>query len=496
MQIKDENGKIIANIDLSEGYSLKDLIRCTNKKSNNKCLENLEKIEESENKKQIVFRFRNGNLFYDLPTKNFLRENGTIVGENSLRNFKLNINNKDTKVGRTWCTTNNFWLELTKKTDVVWIKTFFKIVDVWANKRFTSTYLTKRECVKRCKLQRLSNDKKFFDCVESFAKLDKVQFLASPSSAEVTNSLNNFYKNINDISKNVVKNEKDCDREAIYINIGKSKLDNWFLSNMAKPLSKDYCRGGHYGEEVENTLSSYLGDYIKCVDNNIKDLFQYVYENYRGAIAYKQIEKIKSLIKFGYEPKRLMDYLYRDISLQGLDLDLDSNWSNSIGALGTLYDYAKMSGDMELDYEKYPRYLSTYHDVVAKNYEVEKNKVLCKKFAENVKILKKNNFEYSDEKYCIILPKSGDDLIKEGHNMKHCVASYYGRFADKETIIVFMRNKEDINQSLVTIEIGLTNKIIQAKGAGNKMPAKIEMDFVEKYQKHLKTLENPFETVV
>jgi len=472
MQIKDDSGKVIANIDLQDGISIQELVKSLSSKKGYKSVNTLVSIEESSDKKQIVFKFKDGSIFYDLPSKTFVRENGVKIGEHSFRNIKLEIKNKVANVN--YRDNDNFWLCLVEKTDVVWIKVFFKMLDIWANNKATENWMSARDRSFRNKVQRMMDDKKFFDSVESFAKIPQIQQLDDAG-------LKGFYLGVHKISDKINKETKEKGLiNRICINVGKSKMDNWFMLNIGKEVSDVYVN--------DRYLSNYIGDYIKCGDNNIKDLFQYVFETYRGVITFYQIEKIKDLIKFGYEPKRLMDYLYRDIYNQGEELELESTWGNC-GALGDFYDYVKMNREMKRDFEKYPRYLATMHNITLKNYELVEDKIVEEKFAERVKNLKSMKLEYIGDDHCVVLPKNSKDLINEGQSLSHCVASYYKRMASGETNIVFLRKKNNIKESLVTIEVNIdensNHSIVQAKGKNNSAPQKAEYDFIKKYLDHL-----------
>lgn len=473
MKIKDESGNIIAEIDLQDGFSVADLVKSLSTKKVRASLKNLKSIEESKDKKQIVFKFEDGSIFYDLPTKNFVRENGVKIGEGSFKNIKLNINNKVTKVG--YHDHDNFWVVLSEKTSVPWIKTFFDIMDIWANKKYSGGgWMGVKERTYRNKIVRLIADKKnksFIDCIESFAKISQIQLLEKEN-------LTKLYDNLLTVTRDIARQNKSGNyhEDIINITLKKSKVDSWFFNRCHLPISENY---------IENeTLINYMGDYVKCGDNNIKNLFQYAFEKYGGVIEYKQIDKIKALIKFGYEPNRLIDYLYRDIYNQGLALEFESDWVNALGALTVLYDYANMNEEMKREYDRYPRYLSTYHDITEKNYKIEENNIIKEKFNSRIKELKNMNLEYSNDEYSIMLPSNPEDLVKEGQELSHCVASYYKRMAAGETNIMFLRRKNNVTQSLVTIEIK-NGEIIQAKGKNNSNPKESEMSFIKEYRNYL-----------
>jgi len=340
-------------------------------------------------------------------------------------------------------------------------------MDIWANGKQNGTssmaYMGKRERFSRCKLTNLVDEKKFIDCLESLSKIPHIQEMDDVC-------LSIFYYELSKSEGSKVKGYK------IQTNFSKFKIDNWFIERSKKQVSALY--------DEESVLAESLSDYIKACSLDLKDMFQYVFDKYKGVLNLHSLDKIKELIKkHNYEEKRLADYLYRDIYNQGLEIS--SNHYGHNDAVTLLYDYANMNKDMNKEFDKYPRYLSTYHDIAEKNYEIKKDQILSKKFAKRVEELKETNVEFKDDVYSIILPKSSKDLANEGLSLNHCVASYYARMAEGETTIVFLRKNEEAKKSLVTIELSLDKQLVQAKGVRNSTPNKAEMDFIKKYLNHL-----------
>ena len=64
-----------------------------------------------------------------------------------------------------------------------------------------------------------------------------------------------------------------------------------------------------------------------------------------------------------------------------------------------------------------------------------------------------NNKPSSDYVYSIVRPTSPEDVIREGNDLDHCVGSYIDRIIQKESNIVFLRRTDDLDTSLVTVEI-------------------------------------------
>lgn len=199
-----------------------------------------------------------------------------------------------------------------------------------------------------------------------------------------------------------------------------------------------------------------------------------------------------SLVETGYgcEYKTLFDYLVMIDRTEACSFD---------SALGYYYDYLSMMRKMErsktigimrqtnpnLDVntvgwvgygriEKYPKYLRTRHDIVAKNYRAYAEK--CDE--ENFKRCVNKGYEYSWGKYKMVVPRLSEDIRNEGTTLHHCVASYVKRVLDGTTQIVFMR--EDVNESLVTVEIR-ANAIVQARGYNNRSVTDEEVKWLKTY---------------
>ena len=72
--------------------------------------------------------------------------------------------------------------------------------------------------------------------------------------------------------------------------------------------------------------------------------------------------------------------------------------------------------------------------------------------------------------YTFVLPKELQELKAEGKALSHCVGTYADRVASGETVIVFVRQKEKVDNPLYTLEIS-NGKIVQLRGMRNKAAA-------------------------
>ena len=75
------------------------------------------------------------------------------------------------------------------------------------------------------------------------------------------------------------------------------------------------------------------------------------------------------------------------------------------------------------------------------------------------------------------------DLIKEGEILHHCVGKmgYDQKFVREETLIFFIRNKENPDIPFVTIEYSLSNhKVLQSYGDHDSKPDESVLHYINK----------------
>lgn len=176
--------------------------------------------------------------------------------------------------------------------------------------------------------------------------------------------------------------------------------------------------------------------------------------------------------------RKLILYIFREVRLtQGIDSARDASTY--------LRDYIRMSRFMGLDWEKYPKSLKKEHDVVQMNYNMvnaskEKNELFT--LAVTKKSYQSLLFGVKDkkEKYAIIVPETPEELVKEGNQLSHCVASYVNDVNNDKCKILFLRNKEDLEKPLATIEVRGLN-IRQARGFGNRAISEEQKEFITKW---------------
>lgn len=121
----------------------------------------------------------------------------------------------------------------------------------------------------------------------------------------------------------------------------------------------------------------------------------------------------------------------------------------------TLRDYWRMADllhmDLDNDRVRWPKDLKSAHDKAAARYKRQKSEQLAEKFAQRLAELERYAWQDGD---ILIRPcGSEEELIQEGKDLNHCVASYAERHANGETAIFFIRRAGEPDKPWYTLEL-------------------------------------------
>lgn len=105
------------------------------------------------------------------------------------------------------------------------------------------------------------------------------------------------------------------------------------------------------------------------------------------------------------------------------------------------------------------------------------------------KILKKYlKFKFENDNYCVVVPKTANEIRLEGKNNKNCVGGYVERVAEARSIICFIRHRDKPDKSFYTVEVNPANfKIVQCRGYhNNTTPEESQVQaFARQWQKEV-----------
>lgn len=110
----------------------------------------------------------------------------------------------------------------------------------------------------------------------------------------------------------------------------------------------------------------------------------------------------------------------------------------------------------------------------------EKNAILRKKVKEV-----KKDYETRSNAFVIVWPRSKADFVKEGQLQHNCVGGYFERCAKGETVVFFLRKKEEPGKPFCTVEFR-NGKMIQCRTIYNGHAPEDAMKYMKKIEEHYK----------
>ena len=161
---------------------------------------------------------------------------------------------------------------------------------------------------------------------------------------------------------------------------------------------------------------------------------------------------------------------------------------HSMNAVITDYhDYLRMCKELQYDVKNsfvlFPHMLKDAHDSAAKTlrdrHTAEQEKAIADSFDEWQK-----RYQYQSKELMMIPPHSAKEIADEGAALHHCVRHYVKKVAEKESVILFVRNVDEPDKSLCTVEVR-DGQVVQTRGFDNEdPPAKIKA-FIERWKRQV-----------
>ena len=149
----------------------------------------------------------------------------------------------------------------------------------------------------------------------------------------------------------------------------------------------------------------------------------------------------------------------------------------------TYLDYLNACNYLGLDMSEekncFPHDFKHWHDVRIDEYhtakalkDAEERKSLYEKFSKVAEKYSSLQYDKNDA-YVIVIAKSPEELVNEGKILNHCVGkmNYDQKFIREESLIFFVRTKENPTEPYVTVEYSIkSKKILQCYAKGNSKP--------------------------
>lgn len=155
------------------------------------------------------------------------------------------------------------------------------------------------------------------------------------------------------------------------------------------------------------------------------------------------------------------------------------------------YDYIRCCKHLSLDMEDknilFPKEFIRAHDKITGEMVIATDPKINERIHTLSNLLLLNKYE--DDKYIIFPADSVESLIDESSQMSNCVRNYCLDVSNNECQIYFMRYKDNLSKSLITIEVR-DGKIVQARAKFNELPGEDEMKILKKWERDIISITN------
>lgn len=174
---------------------------------------------------------------------------------------------------------------------------------------------------------------------------------------------------------------------------------------------------------------------------------------------YCRCDKLKLLIKYSTLEK-IKNYLIKESVLLRHSIDSVAN---------DYHDYIKCCEKLKINLSNeinlFPRNLPDKHDKASKLYMKLKDNII-KKEIESLYETIKNKYTWKYKDFIFQVPKNYKEIELEATELNQCLISndYVDKFADKEIVLIFIRNKSEPDKPFYTLELDSLDRFKQCRG--------------------------------
>ena len=149
---------------------------------------------------------------------------------------------------------------------------------------------------------------------------------------------------------------------------------------------------------------------------------------------------------------------------------------------------ARLRYDLSRDDVRMPDDLAERHDCAVAAVQSAEDEASMRRYRVRLERLTAQ-FSFSADGLCVVVPGSVQDIVREGHILKHCVGGYAARHVEGKVTILFLRKESAPGVPYVTIEMSTENNcreltIRQIHGYrnerdGSRSPAQVHAGFLK-----------------
>lgn len=261
-----------------------------------------------------------------------------------------------------------------------------------------------------------------------------------------------------------------------------------------------------HGKTLESMCGLRKKDDIEfCAKNNFGSIeiaaYLFVKEQQWKKITKEEVKFIARIMdqdsRNGKLSSKFIDYISYE-KIYKYYLKNKKEYENPIDFLRDYRDYTNAARELGMNMEdtkvKIPRDFRYCHDLCMSRYKEllaqrrEKEKKEKNKTFSELALKYKEIFEKRSVKYSIVVPSTLEDLEHEGEENHNCVGSYGDRILNETSIVVFLRETDNIEKSFCTVEIDPDDyKIVQCRSKSNGRAPEDAQNWLSKQINKIKT---------
>lgn len=165
------------------------------------------------------------------------------------------------------------------------------------------------------------------------------------------------------------------------------------------------------------------------------------------------------------------------IKQNGATKNVLSDWRDYI------YNCNLLGYDLNNEFVLFPRHFKKAHDDTTKRVLDKKNEYQDQEY-KKVRVDTVEKYLYETKSFAVVVPERTSDIIMEGQKLHHCVGTYVDRVVKKETVILFIRRTEEMEEPFYTMEVR-KDEIIQVRGKNNCTTTPQVKQFVDIFRKNI-----------
>lgn len=271
-------------------------------------------------------------------------------------------------------------------------------------------------------------------------------------------------------------------------------LDSWYGERMEKELNRS-------ASDVKGLLNVDGRTYKRLVmigDPSVEDyrvLKEFSFLNERNLKRIKNVPKVAIRIQ----------KIKRAMSMDGMTHTkfisyVEKNCLNDIDLYLDYLDFCIFLGYPATSEYLYPKDLKAMHSKFAEEkaviMEQKRREELERKSREmallTAKMEKEARYHMEDDSYVIVLPKDYESLRMESQVLNHCVKTYIDDINKGQTMIFFIRKREEVEKPFFTLEINKDLNLVQCRTRHNKKAVEFDREkgthvqnFAESFRRQL-----------